>query len=84
MPKITLKPQLDVQIHLTLNEAEARALDALIGYGDDAFFKAFAEKLGEHYMKPHEQACRQFFKEARPLLIGALAQLDAARSVFSK
>ena len=46
---------------LTINETEIRALDALVGYGAEAFLKAFKERLGEAYISPHEEGIRSLF-----------------------
>jgi hypothetical protein len=41
MAKITTRPNVNLDLTFTINESEARALDALAGYGDDSFIKAF-------------------------------------------
>lgn len=58
---------------------EVRALDALVGYGDDAFVKVFYEHLGKHYMQPHEAG----LKSVRELVPGILRRTDDARLVFT-
>lgn len=65
MATITGKPNIDLRVTITIDEAEARALDALVGYGDDAFIKAFKEKLGECYIRDHEVGLRKFFQDIR-------------------
>lgn len=72
------------QLHLTIavTEDEARALDALAGYGDDAFLKMFYEKLGKSYLEPHEQGLRSFLKSVREFIPGLLRRADDARLVF--
>jgi hypothetical protein len=82
MAKISAEPQIHFELTVKLSEAETRALDALAGYGDDAFIKAFYEKLGTAYMKPHEAGLREFLKTIRILVPGQLTRLDAARSTF--
>jgi hypothetical protein len=82
MAKIVGNPTISLSITFQLDEQEARALDALVGYGDDAFVKAFYEKLGKHYMTPHEIGLRNFFKSVRSQLPGVLSRLDAARKVY--
>lgn len=64
---------------LTLNEGQLRALDALAGYGDDAFLKAFYVKLGTHYMQPFERDLRELFSLVRKEVPGALAGIDVVR-----
>lgn len=83
MAKIESRPTLSVQIVIVLTEPEARALDALVGYGDDAFIKAFYEKLGEAYMKEHEIGLRSLFASIRQLLPPWLSKADAARKSFN-
>lgn len=83
MPKLVSKPSLNLDIVFTINESEARALDALVGYGDDAFIEAFKAKLGAHYLSNHEDGLRSVFKGLREFLPGALSQLDEARKVFN-
>ena len=52
---------IDVKAVLELNEQELRALDALRGYGIDAFLKVFYQHLGRHYLEPHEAGLRSLF-----------------------
>jgi hypothetical protein len=83
MAQIDARPTIQLLVSFRLDEEEARALDALVGYGDDAFIKAFQEKLGEHYMRDHEQGLRRFFQTTRQLLPGILNSADAARKAFN-
>jgi hypothetical protein len=64
---------------LTLNEAEIRALDALVGYGDDAFLKAFKEKLGTTYIRNYERGLRSAFEAIRRDILPALRDIDRIR-----
>lgn len=64
---------------ITITEVEARALDALVGYGDDAFLKAFKEKLGAAYIRDHEGGLRKFFDAVRRDVLPALGDIDQAR-----
>lgn len=45
MAKIVGKANVDLRMFFEVDEIEARALDALSGYGDDAFIKVFYEHL---------------------------------------
>ncbi len=65
MAQITEHPTITLEASFKVTEAELRALDALAGYGDDAFIKMFYTDLGEHYMKPHE-AVPQIYSQYRP------------------
>lgn len=69
---------------LTLNETEARAFDALVGYGDDAFLQVFKTKLGEAYIRDHEGGLRSAFSAIRRDLGPALREIDQARDDLMK
>ncbi|MHC4179286.1 MAG: hypothetical protein ACYSWU_17370 [Planctomycetota bacterium] len=62
-----------------INEVEARALDALAGYGDNAFIEAFYEKLGKAYMRNHEDGLRSFLTTIRDVVTPAIGMVDDAR-----
>ena len=64
---------------ITLNETEVRALDAIIGYGADAFLRVFKDKLGESYIRDHEAGVRSFFKAVGRDVLPALRDIDQAR-----
>lgn len=82
MAKVAAQPMIGVKITFTVSESEARALDALAGYGEDAFVKAFYEFLGEGYMKPHEDGLREFLGSIRDVVNPALERLNDAKLVF--
>ena len=84
MAKITVKPNIDLEFTFTINESEARALDALSGYNIDAFIKVFKEHLGAHYMEKHENGLRTFLTDIKRLLYPSLDRLDEARKIFEK
>lgn len=84
MAKITGVPTVELHVRFEVTEDEARALDALAGYGDDAFIKRFYEFLGEHYMKPHEKGLRLFLQTIRAELAPVLSQADRARKAFTE
>lgn len=74
--------KIEGNVVLYLTEGEARALDAIVGYGADAFVKWFYANLGKHYLKPHEMAMRSFFDTCRRELPKHLSKFDEARQVF--
>lgn len=84
MAKIIAHPTIDVMLRFVVNESEARALDAMAGYGDDAFIRVFYEKLGKAYMEKHEVGLRLFLKSIRDIMPGLLSKVDAAHKVFDK
>ena len=61
-----------------LDETQARALDAMVGYGADSFFEAFYT-LGKHYMQPDEGGLRSLFKEVGEQVTPQLARIDRLR-----
>jgi hypothetical protein len=71
---VQINTKVDVTATITLTEGELRALDALAGYGADAFLRAFYIKLGQHYMKPFERDLRGLFaridRDVKPALKG--------------
>lgn len=73
------KPELSVSVTIKINEIEARALDALAGYGDDEFIKMFYKNLGKSYMQPYEEGLRSFLDSIRSAVSPALNHIDAAR-----
>lgn len=83
MATLAAKPVLDVTTTFTVSEGELRALDALAGYGDDAFIKMFYKELGTTYMKPHEADLRHFLKSVRALAGPILSNVNAARKVMN-
>ena len=83
MAEIIGRPNVDLRLTFSINESEARALDALAGYGDDAFVKAFYDNLGKAYMQDHEQGLRTFLRSIREMLPQWLSRLSDARKAFN-
>lgn len=79
MAQVIHRATIEFSSVLTITEGEMRALDALVGYGDDAFLKAFQEKLGEAYLRDHEGGLRSFFAAVRDQVLPALHDIDTAR-----
>lgn len=82
MATIDSRPTIELKVTFALTEPEARAFDALVGYGDDAFIKHFYEGLGQAYLKQHEQGLRSLFKSVREQLPYVLSRADRARKAF--
>lgn len=76
---VEIKTAVSITATLTLTEGQLRALDALAGYGDDAFFKAFYLKLGKHYMQPVERDMRELFAVIRKEVPKALSEIEESR-----
>lgn len=84
MAQIKQLPVVTVEAHFTVTEGELRALDALAGYGDDAFIQMFYKELGASYMKPYEKDLREFLKSIRTLAAPIIRRADEARKAFNK
>lgn len=74
--------KLSFSINLQLTEGEARALDAICGYGPDEFVKWFYANLGKHYLKPHENDMRSLFNTVRDELPRELGKIDKVRKAI--
>lgn len=84
MAQIVELPIVTVSAKFTVTEGELRALDALAGYGDDAFINTFYEKMGKTYLQPHEKHLREFLKSIRDIASPILSRADNARKTFNK
>lgn len=74
--KTVSKVDVDCKVHLILSEEEARALEAICGYGPDRFVQWFYKNLGKHYLQPHEKAMRSLFDTVRSALPSQLRKVD--------
>lgn len=83
MAQIEQKPTVQVEAVFRLDEPELRALEALAGYGTEAFLKAFYEHMGTSYLKPHEAGVRSLFDAARGQIPSILRRADEARAAFN-
>ena len=83
MARIKQAPTVSVEATFVLSEPELRALDALVGYGADAFLGVFYKNLGKAYMQPHEAGLRTLFESIRESVPQILRRADEARKAFS-
>lgn len=83
MARLEARPDIGLRVVFSISEEEARALDALVGYGDDEFIKAFKERLGEAYLRNHENGLREFFVSVRKIMPNILHKVDSARQAFN-
>lgn len=81
---IDSKPSIDLKFKFEVNEKEARALDALVGYDFDNFVKVFKSGLGAHYIDGHEESLRGIFSQLRNSIPQALLRLELAQKEFAK
>ena len=65
MARIEGRPTINAEIVIVLTEEEAGSLDAMVGYGVDAFVRAFYDKLGKAYMEKYEKGLRSLFESIR-------------------
>lgn len=79
MTDIKINTNVSITATITLTEGQLRALDAMAGYGADAFLRAFYVKLGQHYMKPFERDLRELFKGIERDVPPALRGIEDAR-----
>lgn len=79
---VAFKPAVTVTATLTLDHAEIAALDALAGYGTQAFLDVFYAKLGKAYLGPHEAGLRSLFDTVRGDAGRALASVRDAENVL--
>ncbi len=84
MARITQKSKVEFRISFDVDEEEARALDAMAGYGDDEFVIAFYEKLGASYMRDHERGLRRFLSSIRSIVGGELYKFDEVRTILNQ
>jgi hypothetical protein len=84
MAEIEERSVVKVDAKFTVSEGELRALEALAGYGDDAFIEMFYKTLGKTYLQPHEKHLREFLKSIRSIATPILSRTDAARKAFNK
>ena len=74
-----------IELHLTMRitEPEARALEAMAGYGAEEFVKALYDKLGRAYMQQHESGLLSFLRSCHELIPSHLSRVSEARAVFT-
>ena len=83
MSTIETNAQLKFSVRLLdLTESEARALDALVGYGIEPFLKVFYKEMGASYMRPHESGLRALFESVNKHVRPALSHIDDARKTL--
>ena len=84
MAQVKPTSTIELEITLKISEVEARALEAMVGYGPDEFMKVFYDDLGKHYLGPHEHGMREFFKTVNANIHTPLARINKARKAFNE
>jgi hypothetical protein len=85
MAKVIGYGEIKGEVTLVLSEQEAKALDALVGYGPEPFLKAFYEHMGKAYLQPHERGLKSLFESVRTgegSVSNFLKRIHTAREVF--
>ena len=83
MAKAVGRPTLALKIMFEVDEEEAAALDALAGYGVQAFIDAFYEKMGKAYLQPHEAGLRRFLSTVQKEVPVRREAMKRAREAFA-
>lgn len=83
MAKSVTRPRISVTITVEITEEEARALDALAGYGADAALEAFYAGCGKSYLQPYEKGLRSFLSSIQKEVAPAISEVDRARTLLS-
>lgn len=78
-----VKTQVEFKVNLELTENEARAFEALIGYGFKPFIEMFYKHMGKHYLQPYEKACENLF-EQRQNINYQLYNIETAKKALSE
>ena len=84
MAKLETKATIETWMTLRISECEARALDALAGYGTKNFLDCFYKHMGRHYLEPHEQGIVTLFKCIQKELPTQLYRAKKAREALDK
>ena len=85
MAKVIGNGEISGNVTLVLSEAEAKALDALVGYGVNPFLEVFYKHLGKAYLSPYERGLKSLFESVRTgegSVSNFLKRIHEARKVF--
>ncbi|AGS80979.1 hypothetical protein [Caulobacter phage Cr30] len=80
--KFRLEGELDAKILVELTHGEARALDALAGYGFDSFIQVFYKEMGKTYLQPYEKDLKSLFEKVRHEVPRMTHRIETAHQVF--
>ncbi len=83
MRTLTQMPRIDVDVNLKLTMAQVQALEALAGYGADAFLESFYKQMGKYYLQPHEAGLRSLFAAIQSELPPIIERYKAAKKAFA-
>ena len=71
-----LKIRTEFTATLLLNERELRALDAMVGYGEESFLNCFYKKCGTYYLKPYEDGVHSLFDKVAKISQDSIREID--------
>ena len=74
--------KIEFKVTFVLDEVQARALDALVGYGATPFLRVFYRHLGKGYLEAHEGGLRRLFRAVTEQVQPELARIDRARKAI--
>lgn len=72
----------EFKINIELTENEARAWDAIVGYGFKNFIEVFKKNLGSHYISPYEKVAEKMFNDTRQELGFQLHAIDEVKKAI--
>lgn len=82
--KSNSKAQVEFSISLTLTVGQAKALDAIVGYGVEPFLKVFYEHMGKSYLQPHETEMKKLFEQIKEELPKEVHKIETARKAINE
>ncbi len=80
--KLTVTTEFEIQLRLT--KGEAMALAAIAGYNIEGFLGLFYEKMGQSYLRPHEQSLRNLFSKIRSEIPNHITTIEKVYSDIEK
>lgn len=78
--RVFIQTEMKFDVVFVLNEKEAKALDALAGYGTDPFLEVFYKSMGRHYLSPHEAGLRSLFEKIKDLSY-SFGEIERAKKI---
>lgn len=82
--EVVQKPSAEFAVNIQLTENEARAWDAIVGYGWNAFIEVFEAKLGKHYIAPYRADAKRMFEHTRSTIGMQLHGIVAAKKAIGE
>jgi len=80
--RVITTSKVEMKITIELSEVEARALEAIAGYGPSKFKEWFYKNLGKHYLEPHSIGVDSLFATVKKELPYHLNKIDEVRKLL--